>query len=511
MVRKTWFDPASERPRSRLIEAGRFIVNDKVRNLTDAPRASEEIDLYPSEVRERINTGQFIEVELEYDDDDTSAPCLFIEQHCRLDLDEDGYTEPYIATIYEKNQELVRLVADFTEEDVKFTMGEGMQMAQVPMMGPQGPMMANMPQPVQVPTGIRSIRRNSYFTAYHFLPSLDGGFFGTGLGLLLGDISKSINSIINMLLDAGHYASLGGGFVGSDFRVKGGKTRFEPGEWKQVTAKGGDVRNSLVPMTFPGPDAVLFNMLSLLIDAGREIASVKDIMTGEQPRQNETATGTLARIEQGMMVFTAAYKRIFRGLKKEFKILARINAGTVTPEEYNAFHDPEPEQGPDGQPMPPQMFDPRADYSAADLDIEPVADPASVTKMQQMAKAQLVMDMAERGLADQGEAAMRIGEAASIPDMEELAPKPDPMAPMMQELQMTMMVTELKLKQADVMKREAEIQELQASVVEKLEGVELEKAKFQLDAFARGLAEERERLSQAMDGAMKQVQAMKAA
>jgi chaperonin GroES len=420
-VRKWWYDPIAQRPRCRLIESGAFIVNDKVKSLADAPRVSEEIYLYPAEIETRIRTGQFVKFAAKAEDEDRQAAQMFIEQHRRIDLDEDGYEEPYIVTVHEESAKVVRLVADFDVEDVVFKR-ETQQvevMAEVPVgVDPMGqPVMGVMPQivPQEVVTGITHIRRGSYFVAFKFMPGLDGGFHGTGLGLLLGDISDTINTIINMMLNAGHMASLGGGFIGTEFRLKGGDQRFKPGEWKQAQVAGGDIRSAVVPMTFPGPDGTLFQMLGLLIEAGKEISSTKDIMSGDTGSKNMTATTTLALIEQGMMVFTAAYKRIFRSLKQEFKLLAKINAQTLTADKYNAFHDAA------------MQLDPAQEFGAADMDITPVADPRSVTKMQQMAKADLIGNLAERGMVSPQAAAKRVLEAADIGDIEELMPPPDPM------------------------------------------------------------------------------------
>ncbi len=266
----------------------------------------------------------------------------------------------------------------------------------------------------EVVTGIVSIRRGSYFVPFRFMPGMNGGFYGTGLGLLLGDISDTINTIFNMLLNAGHMSSLGGGFIGSEFRIKGGSSRFMPGEWKLAQSSGNEIRNAIVPMTFPGPDATLFQMLGMLIDAGREVSSTKDIMTGDTGTKNMTATTTLALIEQGMMVFTAAYKRIFRSMKAEYRLLAKINAQTLPAEKYSAFHDL-------GQ------LDPAKEFDVTDMDIAPVADPRSVTKMQEMAKAELLMNMARDGLVAPQPAAKRMLEAAAIGNVEELTPPPDPM------------------------------------------------------------------------------------
>lgn len=430
IVRKTWYDPAAGRPRVRMIDPGAFVINAKCSTISDAPRVGEVLSLFPSEIKERRQSGQFRDVDyVEVEGDDRDAAQEFIEQHRRLDLDQDSYGEPYIVTVHKKTRKVARIVADFEQSDV--------------MMGPKG---------------IVSIKRGSYFTPFHFLPSIDGGFFGMGLGFLLGDISESINTIINMMMDAGHMASRGGGFLGSEFRIKGGAQQFRPGEWKQVQARGADVRSSIVPMTFPGPDATLFQLLGLLIEAGREVASVKDIMTGDTGGKTQTATTTLALIEQGMMVFTAAYKRIFRSLKREFKLLAKINAATLSPEEYSLFHDPS------GQ-VP---IDPRADYAMADMDIQPVADPRSVTKMQEVAKAEIVMQLAENGKVDPGEATKRILQAAGIPDVDALAPKPNPIQQQMEQMQIQAAQADLTLKMVEVDQAIADLEKTRSEVIENM-------------------------------------------
>lgn len=442
MFRKVWWD--GTRARCKLVDPGKFVINANVQNLTDAPRGSEEMTLYPHEIKTRIKTGFFVEFDYDEDDEDKHAPIDFIEQHLRLDLDDDGYPEPYIATVCRERQTLVRLVADFEASDVDFAT----ETRQVPGMAQQPvgmdvsgqPIMAQVPtvQDVDVTTGINSITRNSYFVHYQFMPGMDEGLFGTGLGLLLGDISDSINTSLNMMIDAGHYASLGGGFIGSEFRMKGGAQRMKPGEWKKVEGRGGDVRSSMVPMTFPGADPVMFQMMGLLIDAGKEVSSTSDIMVGDTGGKNMTATTTLALIEQGMKVFTAAYKRVFRSLQREYALFCRINAQTLSPEKYNAFLDGE------------QPANPQDDFNLVGMDIHPVADPNAVTKMQEMAKAGLLMDMAQNGQVNPAVASARILEAAGIDDIEELIPQPDPMQQQMQAMQMQGMQADLAQKMADI-------------------------------------------------------------
>jgi chaperonin GroES len=450
MLRKVWYDPAAGRTRVKLCDAGSVIVNDKVKSLDAAPRISEELKLYPYEIRERQLSGVFRKVDLVDDGgEDPDAAQMFIEQHRRIDLDKDGYPEPYIVTVHKASQKVVRIVANFELEDVVFN------------------------------GRVLSIPRRDYYAVYHFLPSMDGGFWGTGLGMLLGDISESINSIINMLLDSGHLSSLGAGFIGAQsFRMKGGAHRVKPGEWKQVNARGGDIRESMVPLTFPQPSPVLFQMLGLLIEAGREIASVKDVLTGDANRQM-TATTTLALIEQGQMVFTAAYKRIFRALKSEFKMIARINSETLSDEDYNAFHDGVDEEG------NPTLFSAKQDYDLRNMDIAPVADPRVVTSMQAMGRAQLLMEMSQTGAVDQQAAAQRVLETAQIDDVEALVPKPNPVQEQLQQAQIEhglfMMQAEQAMMEADIGVKMATIDEKKANAVKDMEGIDTDRMRLMLD------------------------------
>jgi len=436
VFRKVWHDPVLSRPRVQLCDPGTVVVNAGVRNLHDCSRISEEMELYPAEVASRKKAGVFLDVELEEETEtdgdtrDPARPLLFIEQHRRIDLDGDGIDEPYICTVHKASQKLVRIVSDFTPEDVQVTdAGE-----------------------------VLYIARRSHYVAYHFLPDPAGKFFGMGFGLLLGDISESIDTAINLLFNSAHMASLSAGFIGAEFRMKGGAQRFRPGEWKTVGVAGQDIRSAVVPLPASPPSPVMFELLGMLVEAGREIASVKDVMTGEANRQM-TATTTLALIEQGQMLFSAAYKRVWRALKKEFRLLAAINAQTVSPEEYMRFHDEE--------------ADPRADYNLSDMDICPIADPRSVTNPQKMAKAGMLGEMAQAGIVDPVVAGQRMLEAAGIEDIEELAPKPDPWAVEMQRIS----------GELEVMKALGEVDKLQAEATKLIADAEAVEAGPQLALY----------------------------
>lgn len=458
MLRKVWYDESTGRTRVKLCDAGAVIINDRVKSLELAPRISEMMKLYPYEVEERRRAGLFLAVDLTASgDEDRDAPQEFIEQHRRIDLDGDGYPEPYVVTVHKDTQTVVRIVANYSLDDI-----------------------------VDGPEGVVSIARRDHYVVYHFLPSMTGGFWGTGLGLLLGDISESINAIVRQMIDAGMLNNIGGGWIGAkDFRTKGGPMRIKPFEWKQVQAYGDDLRKAIVPLPKVEPSPVLFQMLGLLIEMGREIASVKDVMTGDANRQM-TATTTLALIEQGQMVFTAAYKRIYRALGEEFRMIADITGQVTTDEEYSAFHDLVDEQG---QPV---LIPVESDFGFDDMDIVPVADPRSVTSMQAMGRAQFLMEMAQAGIVDPQEAGQRMLEAASIDDAEALVPKPDEMQMQIQQaqLQHEMFMQNMARGEAEVKiaKMMAEIREIEAGIATDAAETEMEGVRLAIETADQRMA-----------------------
>lgn len=397
VFRKVYFDPSLGRNVTRLVTADRLVINYRARNIADCPRVTEELYLYPYEIKERILSGRFAEFDymaaanVEIDEEsgiveqDADAPHLFLEQHRLIDIDGDGYPEPYIVTVHKASQHICRIVANFDEDSVQVD-GAGK---------------------------VTSVRKNEYYVHYQFLPSPDGGFYGWGFGWLLKDITETINSTLSMMMDAGHLANVQGGLVSSQLGLKEKKISIGPGEWK-VLNNSGPIAQSVFPITYPGPSAVLFNLLGLLIETGKEVASVKDVLTGEGQGKNASPTTTMALIEQGLQVFTSIYKRVHRSIKAELAILAKLNRKFLTAERYNQFHDGE------------EQFNPAADYDVRDMDILPVSDPSTVSKMQKMAKAQFLYETAkENPKVNQEEALLRMFKAADIEEPEKLIVPPD--------------------------------------------------------------------------------------
>jgi hypothetical protein len=195
-------------------------------------------------------------------------------------------------------------------------------------------------------------------------------------------------------------------------------------------------------------------------------------MTGDAGRQNMPVGTVMALIEQGQMVFTASYKRIYLALQDEFALIAGLNAKNLDPARYNAFLDGE-------------QADPAADFNMADMDILPVADPSAVTSMQKMARAQFLMELAERGMVNPQEVVMRVLDAASVENPEALLPQPDPaqakQAQLMMAAQEEMIVIDMRLKEASLDKMIAETMKIIAEAEKTAAEVDLMPAKMQIE------------------------------
>lgn len=415
MFRKSYFDPARHRNVSETVDALRIVVNYNARSFDDCARISEEIDLYPWEIETNIRSGLW----LDYGDGaksygrntegphagttDDQEPVTFVEQHRRYDIDDDGYEEPVIVTFARDSGKLARITLGFDEDGVEATRdGE-----------------------------IQSIAPIKYYTKYGFIPNPDGGVYDIGFGKLLFPLNASINTSINQLFDAGHLQIAGGGFIGGGASMNTGSVRFMTGEWKVINTQGRALRENLVPMQFPGPNAVLMALLEFLTGAAKDIASINEVLDGKIPGANVPGILGLALIQQGLKVFNAIFKRVHRSLRQEFEKLFRLNrmylADTVgyrIGSEYFTIN--------------------RADYARAS-GVEPVSDPEMVTDTQQMAQANFLLQFIGDPFFDQREIRLRAVQAAAIQQVDKLIA---PVAPPNAELVAKM--AELDLAQQQV-------------------------------------------------------------
>lgn len=467
--RKTYRDETLQRPCSDMIRAQDLVVNYWAQSMDRAPRITHRYELYPNEIEEQIRAGLFVEFKYDQateDEDgtenasdnpdtkqnDSAAPHLFLEQHRLLDLDEDGYEEPYIVTVHKASKKVVRIVARYTMEGVSMT---------------------------EDFSEVVKITPDQYFTKYDFIPNPEGGIYGVGFGWLLYPLNEAINSSLNMMLDAGHLQNVGGGFIGSGIRMKSGRLKMMIGEYKQVDVKGGSLRDNIYHMQHQGPSAVLFSLLGMLVDSAKGVASVKDVLTGDAPT-NAPVTTTLAIIEQGQKVYTGIFKRIHRSLKQEYAKLRKINQESSSEplflEQYAKFQDAE--------------IDPRelaADFQDDDIDITPVSDPSAASDAQIMMKAQALLPFSQDPEFDSKAIKTRYLEALKIEDIDDLWAKNRGPSP--QELAaMATMKQEQELNQAKIAEIQAKITNLNAKSVEAFANAESKEAGVQLDQYKEHVA-----------------------
>lgn len=308
---------------SSLVLARDFVIDYYAKSVEKCGRKTQILPLYRNEVYERCVAGTFRNILEEpwYSvpfqppslphssardraegrnppQADESTPILFGEQHCWLDLDGDGYAEPYIVTFDLLNKQVVRIAARWARpEDVE-------------MVGEK----------------ILRITAEEYFTKYGLIPAPDGSIYDIGFGILLGPLNESVNTLVNQLIDAGTMSVAAGGFLARGVKVRGGMVSFRPFGWQHVDSSGDDLRKGIFPLPVREPSQVLFALLQLLINYTQRISGSTDTMVGENPGQNTPANNMNIMVEQGMQVFSAIFKRMWRSMRDEFRKSFILNA-----------------------------------------------------------------------------------------------------------------------------------------------------------------------------------------
>jgi len=462
VFKKSYFNSIERKSISQIVFADDLVVNYFTESLERAPRVTHKIYLYHNEIVERINSGIFIQFDIKElgqatsdktADIDDETPHLFLEQHRWYDLDGDGYQEPYVVTIHEQSQKLVRISPRFaTDGIIRANNAAG-------TIDPNGKIVKIIPE--------------QYFTRFIFMPAIDGGFYGMGFGSLLMSSNSAINTVINQLLDAGTLSNRQSGFLGRGLKLGRGKSiQVKSGEWKPVDATGDDLRKNIFPMPVREPSNVLFQLLGLMIESGKELAGMTEILAGNSPGANVPAESVLALIEQGLQVYSAIHKRLYRSQYKEFSKLRRLNALYLDQMTYSVVLDD-------------QNAIVQSDFSSSDFDVVPVSDPNSTTMMQRLLKAKAMLELRGQGLNDQ-EILRQYLLALDIEDIERFMPAEDDSDPekelTLQKLQAE--IAELMAKvdkmNAETQKTLAEVPKAQIEQQETIEGMDNDKIKLAL-------------------------------
>lgn len=354
--KKTYYDPVDGEVISEHIPAMDIVLDYFTKDVNKANRITHRMFMSANDIQERVHRGIFCEVvenlsqssttgqknELQIGADEaqglrqaTQNSIVMqevLEQHLWLDLDGDGYEEPYIASVLLEGGKVLRIVARYTGvDDVHRVNDHLIRQAEDAAMGATDPKdrskFEQMAQRLEDSTENKIIRIDpiEYFTRYLFIPSPDGGVYGLGFGALLGPLNDSVNTLINQLIDSGTMANTAGGFLGRGVKMKSGTTAFSPFEWKPVDTSGADLRQSVFPLPVREPSNVLFQLLGTLITYSEKVGSSTDQMTGISPGQNTPAETSRNTMEQGMMLFSGIFARVHRGFTQELRKFYHFN------------------------------------------------------------------------------------------------------------------------------------------------------------------------------------------
>ena len=409
--KKVYYDEGLGRAVSKFVAPEDLIVPYFTTDLETCPRITNVVKMPENEVKKLQAIGFYRKIEIETGDDeqttsdakeeinkltgiepsyDTGEVSLLYEVHCNLEIDgfEDvdadgmptGVKLPYIVTIDANSNEVLSIRRNFAEND-----------------------------PLK--------NKIEYFVHFKFLPGL--GFYGFGLTHMIGGLSKASTSILRQLIDAGTLANLPAGFKTRGIRIRDEDTPIQPGEFRDVDAPGGSLRESIQPLPFKEPSGTLLNLLGILVDGGKKFASIAEINTG-QGNPNAPVGTTLALLERSTKVLSAIHKRLHNSQKKEFKLLAQVFKEYL-PAEY-------PYAIAGGQAnIKLNDFDER-------VDIFPVSNPDIFSQSQRIAMAQEMMQLVQSNPEVHGpsgiyESYKRMYAAIGVDNIDKILQPPPPTDP----------------------------------------------------------------------------------
>ena len=401
--KKVYYDETKQRPVSRFVHAEDLVVPYSATDLASASRIAHVLRMDENQVRKLQIAGVYRDVELEsgYDEDDNQVKdkvrelegvektgykddvLTILEIHTNLDIEgfEDttaqgeptGIKLPYIVTLDQGSGEVLAIRRNWEETDALKR---------------------------QIP----------YFVHYKFLPGL--GFYGFSLVHMIGGLGRAATSILRQLIDAGTLANLPAGFKARGIRVRNADEPLSPGEWRDIDAPGGDIRNSIIPLPYKEPPATLGQLLGVLIDSGRRFVSIADSAIGEPGSQQQPVGTTVALLERGMKVMSAIHKRLHYAQKTEFRLIARV-VRDYLPATY-----PYVIPGADVS-IKQSDFDNR-------VDVLPVSDPNIFSMAQRVTLAQTQLQLAQSNpeMHNLHAAYKRMYQALEVQNIDEILPPP---------------------------------------------------------------------------------------
>ena len=366
--KKVYYDEIMQRAVSKFVPAEDIVVPYTATSLDDCESIIHKVRMTENDLRKQQVGGFYkdIEVDPSYLSETDSEKAqrelegttkgrdqkMFTLLECHVSIDLEGFEDlgedetptgiklPYIVTLEEGTRKILSIRRNFAAEDI----------------------MKN---------------KINYFVHFKFLPGL--GFYGFGLTHMIGGLSRTATAALRQLLDAGTLSNLPAGFKMRGIKMRDEAQSIQPGEFRDVDAPGGNLKDAFMTLPFKEPSATLLQLMGVVVDAGQRFASIADMQVGDGNQQAAVGT-TVAMLERGSRVMSAIHKRLYAAMKKEFTILGRVFK-TYLPPEY-------PYDVVGGQKQIKQMdFDDR-------IDILPVADPNIFSQTQRISMAQTELQLA---------------------------------------------------------------------------------------------------------------------
>ena len=403
--KKVYYDDIHQRTVSKFIPADDLIVPYTATSLEDAESIIHVVKMSENDLRKQQVAGFYRDIELTPGQDQESETeqkerelegrtkgqdqKIFSLLECHVDLDLTGFEDmspeseptgiklPYIVTIEEASKEVLSIRRNYE-------------------------------------VGDKMKKKIQYFVHFKFLPGL--GFYGFGLIHMIGGLSRTATMALRSLLDAGTLSNMPAGFKMRGIRVKDEAQPIQPGEFKDVDAPGGSIRDAFMPLPFKEPSATLFNLMGNVVQAGQRFAAIADMQVGDGNQQAAVGT-TVAMLERGSRVMSAVHKRLYASMKQEFTLMARV-CKLYLPPVY-------PYDVVGGQKQIKQTdFDDK-------IDILPVADPNIFSQTQRISLAQTQMQLAAANpqIHNQYEVFRNMYEALGAKDIDLLLKKPEKPVP----------------------------------------------------------------------------------
>ena len=404
--KKTYYDELSKKAVSKFVPADDLIVPYTATSLDDAEAIIHRVKVSKNELRKQQVAGFYLDIDLgsprQVEDDvekkerelegqrKTQDDDVYTLLECHVNLDIEGFEDadetgepsgikiPYIVTVDEATRNVLAIRRNYEIGD---------------------------PEKTKIP----------YFTHFKFLPGL--GFYGFGLIHMIGGLSRTATAALRQLLDAGTLSNLPAGFKMRGIRIRDDAQSIQPGEFRDVDAPGGNLKDSFMMLPFKEPSATLLNLMGIVVNAGQRFASIADLQVGDGNQQAAVGT-TVALLERGSRTMSAIHKRIYSSLKNEFKLLARVFKLYLPPEyPYDVVGG--------------QRFVKQTDFDDR-VDILPVADPNIFSQTQRISLAQTELQLATSNpqMHNMYAAYRNMYEALGVKNIDQVLVKPQPPAPM---------------------------------------------------------------------------------